>query len=215
MRNIKAILLSFVLAVSTLPDAAYAQSTPVQARVVTSCSSQSYTAGQNAPLTQDTSGNQCINDAGGGGGAVTANQGTPNAGGATNSWPVQGAGTAGTPAGGVVSIQGVSSGTTIPVTMTPGVRTIVALDISTVTTGGTAVTALTAGHRTAGGFLTNPKGATIDLCINEQGTASGATSSGALTCIPPGGTYNLTPAAGAVSVITSDSSHPFSGQGLN
>lgn len=97
----------------------------------------------------------------------------------------------------------------------PAARTIVPLDVATVTTGGTAVTALTAGHRTAGGFLLNPIGATINLCINEQGTASGTTSSGALTCILPGQTYNLTPSAGAVSVITSDSTHPFSGQGLN
>lgn len=97
----------------------------------------------------------------------------------------------------------------------PGLRTIIPLDVSTVTTGGTAVTALNAGHRTAGGFLYNPIGATINLCINEQGTASGTTSSGALTCIQPGQTYTLVPAAGAVSVITSDSSHPFSGEGLN
>jgi hypothetical protein len=97
----------------------------------------------------------------------------------------------------------------------PGVRTIVALDVATVTTGGTAVTALSAGHRTAGGWLQNPIGATINLCINEQGAASGTTSAGALTCIQPGQTYTLTPAAAAVSVITSDSSHPFSGYGLN
>ena len=101
------------------------------------------------------------------------------------------------------------------VTTTPGQRTIVALDISTVTTGGTAVTALNSGHRTAGGFLQNPIGATIALCISEQGTASGTTSSGATTCIQPGQSYGLTPAAAAVSVITSDSSHPFSGFGLN
>ncbi len=79
----------------------------------------------------------------------------------------------------------------------------------------TLQTALIAGHRTAGGFLLNPIGATINLCINEQGTASGTTSAGALTCILPGQSYVLTPAAGAVSVITSDSSHPFSGYGLN
>lgn len=97
----------------------------------------------------------------------------------------------------------------------PGSRTIVALDISTVTTGGTAVTALTAGHRTAGGFLLNPIGATINLCINEQGVASGTTSAGALTCIQPGQSYALAPASTAVSVITSDSTHPFSGYGLN
>lgn len=97
----------------------------------------------------------------------------------------------------------------------PGQRTIIPLDVSTVTTGGTAVTALTAGHRTAGGFLLNPIGATINLCINEQATASGTTSAAGLTCILPGQSYTLTPAAGAVSVITSDSSHPFSGYGLN
>lgn len=97
----------------------------------------------------------------------------------------------------------------------PGVRTIIPLDVSTVTTGGTAVTALTANHKTAGGFLTNPKAATIDMCINEQGAASGTVSAGALTCIVPGQVYILTPSAGAVSVVTSDSAHPFSGQGLN
>lgn len=131
--------------------------------------------------------------------------------------PIQGIGLAGAPIGGVVSVQGVPGGTAIPTTssISPGSRTIIPLDISTVTTGGTAVTALIAGHRTAGGFLLNPSGATINLCINEQGTASGTTSAGALTCIQPGQTYTLVPAAGAVSVITSDSSHPFSGEGLN
>lgn len=101
------------------------------------------------------------------------------------------------------------------VTTSPGARTIVPLDVATVTTGGTAVTALAAGNKTAGGFLQNPKGATVDLCINEQGTASGTTSAGATTCISPGQTYSLTPSAGAVSVVTSDSAHPFSGYGLN
>jgi len=101
------------------------------------------------------------------------------------------------------------------VTSGPSARTIVPLDVATVTTGGTAVTALSAGHRTAGGFLYNPIGATINLCINEQGTASGTTSAGALTCIQPGQSYTLAPTAGAVSVITSDNSHPFSGYGLN
>ena len=107
-----------------------------------------------------------------------------------------------------------SGGGSTAVTTTPGQRTLVPLDISTVTTGGTAVTALNVGHRTAGGWLLNPIGATVNLCINEQGTASGTTSSGNTTCILPGQAYTLAPAAGAVSVITSDSSHPFSGMGL-
>lgn len=113
------------------------------------------------------------------------------------------------------NVKTTSTGGSSAITTTPGQRTIVPLDISTVTTGGTAVTALNAGHRTAGGFLFNPIGATINLCINEQGAASGTTSAGALTCIIPGQAYLLAPAAGAVSVITSDSSHPFSGYGMN
>lgn len=97
----------------------------------------------------------------------------------------------------------------------PAPLTIVPLDVSTVTTGGTAVTALAAGHRAAGGFIQNPPSATVNLCINEQGAASGTTSAGATTCIVPGQSYTLTSAAGAVSVISSDSAHPFSGYGLN
>lgn len=100
-------------------------------------------------------------------------------------------------------------------TTTPGSLTLVPLDVATVTTGGTAVTALTAGHRNKGGFLVNPKAATIDLCINEQTTASGTVSAGALICIVPGQSYSLAPSALGVSVITSDSTHPFAGQGYN
>ena len=98
---------------------------------------------------------------------------------------------------------------------TPGQLTIVPLDAATVTTGGTAVTALAAGHRNKGGWIHNPSTASIKLCINEQGTASGTSSAGPLTCILPGQTYQIAPASGAVSVISSDSAHPFSGQGFN
>jgi len=110
---------------------------------------------------------------------------------------------------------GVVTNTGSVTNMSPAARTLVTLDVKTVTTGGTAVTALTAGHRTAGGFLLNPVGATINLCINEIGTATGTTSSGDTTCILPGQSYTVSPSAAAVSVITSDSSHPFSGYGLN
>lgn len=100
------------------------------------------------------------------------------------------------------------------VATSPAARTIVTLAVKTVTTGGTAVNAMAAGDRTAGGLLTNPKAATIDLCINEIGAATGTLSSGDTTCILPGQSYNVVPAAGAVSVVTSDSAHPFSGYGL-
>lgn len=92
--------------------------------------------------------------------------------------------------------------------------TITTLDVKTVTTGGTAVVALAAGHRTAGGWLLNPSTATIALCINEIGTAVGTTSSGDTTCIQPGQVYTLSASVLEVSVISSDSSHPFSGLGL-
>jgi hypothetical protein len=93
-------------------------------------------------------------------------------------------------------------------------RNYVPLDISTVTTGGVAVTALAAGHRTAGGWLFNPVEATVKLCIDESGaTAAGTTSSGNVTCVAPGTTYMLMPGPASVSVITSDSAHAFSGQG--
>jgi hypothetical protein len=100
------------------------------------------------------------------------------------------------------------------VTTNPGVRTIIALDVNTVTTGGTAVTALATGHRTAGGWIYNPSTATVNLCISEIGAASGTTSQGNLTCIPPDRTYQLSPSTNAVSVVSSDALHPFSGYGL-
>lgn len=139
-----------------------------------------------SPLFVDANGNLCTNMAGGG----TA---------------------PGTPGATAQSVQGVPGGVAVPTK--PGALTIVPLDVATVTTGGSAVTALTAGHRTAGGWLFNPTTATINLCINEQGTASGTTSSNATTCIAPGQTYMLTATAGAVSVISSNSAHAFSGMG--
>lgn len=95
----------------------------------------------------------------------------------------------------------------------PGSLVMNPLDIATVTTGGTAVTAIAAGKRTAGGWIYNPSDATVLLCINETATASGITTSGALVCIPPDRTYNLTPSSGSVSVISSDSAHKFGGMG--
>jgi len=99
------------------------------------------------------------------------------------------------------------------VPMFQGQVTLVALDVSTVSTGGTAVTALTSGHRAAGGWIKNPENALANLGINEQGTATGTVSSGATTFIAPGEVYYLQPASGAVSVISSVSGHAFSGVG--
>jgi hypothetical protein len=96
----------------------------------------------------------------------------------------------------------------------PGSLNINPLAVATVTTGGTAVTALNAGQRSAGGWLQNPVSATVNLCISEVGPASGTTSAGSLTCIIPGQSYTLAPSPMPVSVVSSDSAHPFSGYGL-
>lgn len=206
--SVNRLFLAFLAAGALLLAAvpAVAQSSPGLAVVVAACGTppSTYTAGQNRPLTQNTSGQTCGN-------STSTPSGTQN----TNLAQVNGAtvnvgvGAAGT------GTQRVTTSTDSTIGTKPVALTIIPLDVATVTTGGTAVTALTAGHRSAGGFLQNPVGATIALCINEQGAASGTTSAGATTCIQPGQTYTLAPNAGAVSVITSDSAHPFSGEGLN
>jgi len=96
-----------------------------------------------------------------------------------------------------------------------GPLTLVPLDVAIVTTGGTAVVALNAGHRNKGGWLHNPGSAVVTLCINEIGAASGTSSSASLTCIAPGQNYLLAASPNAVSVVTSDSAHAFSGYGWN
>jgi hypothetical protein len=101
------------------------------------------------------------------------------------------------------------------VTTSPGTRTLVTLDVKLVTTGGTAVTAIAAGHRTAGGFIQNPGAPNaVNLCINEIGTATGTTTNGDTICIPPGASYTVSPTAGAVSVVSSDANHAFGGMGI-
>jgi hypothetical protein len=96
----------------------------------------------------------------------------------------------------------------------PGPVVIVPLDVASVTTGGVAVTALNAGNRIAGGWLMNPTGAAQLLCINEAGAvASGTISAGSLICLAAGASFNLAPSPLPVSVVTSDSAHPFAGEG--
>ena len=93
-------------------------------------------------------------------------------------------------------------------------RTLVPLRVATVTTGGTAVQALNVDDRMGGGFLFNPSTATAPLCINELAVAAGTISAGSLVCLAPGAGYQLAPARGVVSVVSSDSAHPFAGYGV-
>lgn len=158
------------------------------------------------PVYMDSTGNLCTSASGGSGGAV--NQGTQAASPTGSTWWVQ------DPAVLAAIQSSIPAGGNAIGFVGPSQRTLVTLNVKTVTTGGTAVTALAAGNKTAGGWIQNPPSATINLCLNEIGTATGTTSSGDTTCIVPGQSYTLTPSAGAVSVISSDSSHPFSGMGF-
>lgn len=126
---IKRLVLSALILIGMMPYV-YAQTT--QSRVVSSCGSASYTAGQNAPTTVDTTGAACTNEAGGGGttpvnitqiggNAILTGTGATGTGSqrtttAQDTTTIAGSapGTAGTPSANVVSIQGVPSGTAVP-----------------------------------------------------------------------------------------------------
>lgn len=84
-----------------------------QVSVLTTCGTpdRTFRQGDAGVLFIDTTGVLCTSAGGGGGGSVT--QGT-------DPWLVAGKGTAGTPSGGVVSVQGVTSGTAIPMSAASG-----------------------------------------------------------------------------------------------
>lgn len=96
-------------------------------------------------------------------------------------------------------------------------RGVYAPDVATVTIGGTAITAFTAGHTLKGGWIQNPSTATANMCISQTGAAastSAADVTGGTSCIVPGQTYTIAPSYGSVSVNSTDSGHQFSGQGF-
>ena len=104
-----------------------------------------------------------------------------------------------------VAMAAVAHAQPVPVNLAP-------LDANTVTTGGTAVTAVNHYNRLKGGWLQNPSTATTNLCINEMDAQAATTTPGGnVTCIVPGQTYLLAPSGNSVSVVSSDSAHPFSG----
>ncbi len=117
------------------------------------------------------------------------------------------------------NVVGVAPGIAAPPNPSPYLRsmqgpvTLAPLDILTVTTGGTAVNAFSAGHVTAGGKIQNPPTASTSLGINQNGTASGTTDNGGTRFYKPGAFCWLAPSSNAVSVISSDSAHPFAGEG--
>jgi len=91
--------------------------------------------------------------------------------------------------------------------------TVVPLDVGTVATGGTAVTALAAGHATAGGFVGTSNAAGI--CVDQYQTAGTVTGTPSTTwCVYPGQPYALVPSTHAVSVNSTASGVSIVGEGL-
>ena len=91
--------------------------------------------------------------------------------------------------------------------------TVVPLDVGTVATGGTAVTALASGHATAGGFVGTSNAAGI--CVDQYQTAGTVTGTPSTTwCVYPGQPYALVPSTHAVSVNSTASGVSIVGEGL-
>ena len=115
-------------------------------------------------------------------------------GGVSGSLGVGGLGTAGTPAGGIVSVQGVASGTPIPVSDNPAVNTPAAGTASTITTGGTAVTIVTGPIK--GGYIVNPINlAAQGIAAAENAYCDPVASPGSTDANGNGTTAILTPGA--------------------
>ncbi len=94
-----------------------------------------------------------------------------------------------------------------------GPFTIIPLDVATVTTGQTAITALVATHASGGGFIITSN--TAGICVDQTTTAGYATGSpSTTTCVAANQPYYLVPSGGAVSVNSTASSVALAGWGL-
>lgn len=91
---------------------------------------------------------------------------------------------------------------------------IIPLTTSTVTTGGTAVTAIAAPGARCGGYLVTANAAGI--CVDQATTAGTVTGTPSTTsCVGAGTAFYLVPSVNPVSVNSASSSVNFSGVGLN
>jgi hypothetical protein len=122
---------------------------------------------------------------------------------------VEGDGVAGTPAGGVLSVQGVAGGTTIPVSATFG-ATALTDGSSTITAGGTAQNAFAAAAVVNGYEIVNPD-PSEDMWVSDTTTAA-ANAVGSIRVAANGGSYSsptgMKPSA-AVSVVAATTGHKF------
>ena len=114
-------------------------------------------------------------------------------------------------------------GPSSPTYFVPGTYTPSPLDVSTVTTGGTAVQALTAAHVAKGGYIVNPPTATAILCVSDlnQSAAPISVTGSGLTAVCansnpvlPGSQAGIwAGGVNPVTVVSPDNSHKFNGEG--
>jgi len=109
------------------------------------------------------------------------------------------------------SIGGVPVTSSAGLPTAPSLRTQLALDANTVTNAGTAVTAILAGHRTAGGLLQTSNAA--GFYVNEIGTA-GTTVAGGTMFVFQNQVWSPQPSTAAVSVNATVNGLVISGFGM-
>lgn len=111
-------------------------------------------------------------------------------------------------------VQFVPYGATLPtgVGLSAPNPTINALDISTITTSGTPVTAINAGHAVGGGLIQTTN--TAGFFVNQIAPAT-TIAAGANLFIPANTGYMVVPNAGAVSVNATASAVVLQGYGLS
>jgi hypothetical protein len=102
-------------------------------------------------------------------------------------------------------------GTAYTLCSSPAPRTQVPLDENEILNSGTAVTAISAGHRTAGGILQT--GNAAGMYVNEITTAGTVVANGTVF-VPENTIYQVTPGTGPVSVNATASAVIISGFGL-
>ncbi len=157
-----------LLVLALLSGPADAQS--IAATVVATCGGQTLVAGTNRAVSQDTTGKLCDGSSGTGG--STANQGTPNAGGAS-SWPVD-----------VQRLNGgtVSTGAGASGAQTQRVITATDSTIGTLTGGGVAAGATDSGNPVKIGGKYNASGVT--LTDGQRGDIQLSSKGGLITASP-------------------------------
>lgn len=94
----------------------------------------------------------------------------------------------------------------------PTVSSPTALDAAQVTTGGTAVVVIKPGEVYNGCYIQNPASATTNLIIDPVNTASSSAPASTASIIAPGNSWTCPGAVqNTVTVVSSDSAHPFYG----